>query len=1030
MSITSQKTSKAFALAAITLALLTSFGGGVAAQEEECPYESFLDALGDGIFDETSIFRTAVELSGFKDKLPSPNGPISLTLLIPNNKAFFSMFFTNGLFIPIISKVGDALPATMLYNALVGSISPDQLKSYNVGSPGNGATTYGLLGGAAVGDTSLDYWAEQDGNGDWIYRFKTRINAGEARSHFGKAIQVCKSWIYITDHVLVPAVTERLKNVEPIAIPENLPWENSTPTPAPIETITVASPPPAVPPPPACVLPTPIAPPCDTTLADAAKAAGLTVLATALSQPAIASQLPDPSLPGTFLAPVDAAFTDLLTTFNISIADALGLGPQLAGVILYHIHPSEALTIEQLRGRTSLDTTLGLRLNEAAKYVVSVDATSPDATMVAGLRAGNVAMVQQELKVCAASILVIDAVLLPAETLEALPNPGIAPTATAPPPPEFTTPAPVACDTTLAQAASANGLSILATALARPEISSQMPDPSTPATFLAPVDAAFLTLLTTLNISITEALGLGNKLAGVILYHVHPTEALTIEQLRGRTSLDTVLGAKLNDAATYVISVDATAPGVTKLSGLRAGNVALVTKELQVCAATVLVIDQVLLPAENVEGLPDPGPAPPTTTTASIQSTAFATVKAEPAPPSGGGILEAGVAIGVGQLVDCTIQLTAVGSSLTASTDEYGKFSFPGIPTCALADAELTLLAGAEQLGSCFDAATGLTPPFAITTLLADVFRRFNGGEAIDPTIPVPVILSPLTDAFSNFQPGNSSSPDKSTQEFQDFATDATKVLASLLGLNADSVKALDGFVESLFSINGSSVSTQAVLINSQTLIAEVIGGDLLSSLLGVDLDAAIKALGQVLGDDPKGLLNLGDAGVVQGVFEATASLLSGGGDSPLGGLLGKPANRKLMQPLVDNTALFAAVAEPTAALNTLIDGSTGSAAMDMASMASRCARVAQTSVAPGAASLGAGDITVEQFQQSFSSDSVTKAVSVESTPLSAAPPPESSPVTVITPQTTPPPPAPSAATSAVGTPVIGAVVLAGAMLF
>lgn len=150
------------------------------------------------------------------------------------------------------------------------------------------------------------------------------------------------------------------------------------------------------------------------------------------------------------------------------------------------------------------------------------------------------------------------------------------------PTPEPSTPAPPPCDKTFAQVAGeTSGLGLLSTVLAQDAYASALPDPAYPYTLFAPTDAAFFDLLSTFSecccclagnshasaacmpasaaaaaapskltwfarcgssldydillplpadLSITDALALGDKLNAVLLYHVVPG-ALTPDQL-------------------------------------------------------------------------------------------------------------------------------------------------------------------------------------------------------------------------------------------------------------------------------------------------------------------------------------------------------------------------------------------------------------------------------------------------------------------------------------------------------------------
>lgn len=389
-----------------------------------------------------------------QDKLPSPNSSLKLTLLVPSNKAFLSLMWHNGLFLPIISKIGTALPATVLYNVIPLPISPAQMGNASEAAPGSTPSAYGLLAGTPA---DLSYFQT-----DGVSHFKAGLNDGMAEAD-GEPINVCGNYIYITDEVLVPAASEKLSDVQGVNIPDNLlgggggnsssspdaSAPSAAPTPAdaatcvippqptgPMPTAPVVKPVPAptplAPTPAPVPAPVPVTTPlpvngCNTTFVEAAKANGLNILATALNLPQIADSLPNPGTPNTLLAPGDAAFFNVLSTLNISLNDAMALGDRLAGVLLYHVHPGEAFSLEDLRSRDNFTTALGERLGDEATYVISVDASSPSATVLRAIKPGNLASVGRELQVCATKVFVIDQVLLPAENLDSLPDPGSAP---------------------------------------------------------------------------------------------------------------------------------------------------------------------------------------------------------------------------------------------------------------------------------------------------------------------------------------------------------------------------------------------------------------------------------------------------------------------------------------------------------------------------------------------------------------------------------------------------------------------------
>ena len=149
--------------------------------------------------------------------------------------------------------------------------------------------------------------------------------------------KVCNSYLYVVDEVLQPA--EHLDDVKKVAVPDlgaifgGGGSASASPSPSPVPSPVPASPAPdkgpaaAVPAPTDVPAPTVASPspspspspalkPCDTTLAAAASASGLSILSTVLGQEAIARLLPDPAGAYTLFAPSDAAFFSLLSTFS------------------------------------------------------------------------------------------------------------------------------------------------------------------------------------------------------------------------------------------------------------------------------------------------------------------------------------------------------------------------------------------------------------------------------------------------------------------------------------------------------------------------------------------------------------------------------------------------------------------------------------------------------------------------------------------------------------------------------------------
>lgn len=399
-----------------------------------------------------SIIETSIGLccsgraASSQDKLPSPGGDISITLLVPTNGAWLKLLWDNGFFIPSINKIGDVLPATVLYNTMFGAISPDQVTGFSEEAPGSSPSIYGILSGN--NGFNINYWSSfKDQKTAYYFASQDSLNDHVAETF--RSVQVCNSWIYFTNKVLIPSASGKIKDVEIIEIPENLPWESSSVEQAPVEAPAPESLQVQPDPDPEssiedkeCQIPDPSIissntfddntlvednknSECNTTFAEAARNANLGILATAISQESIKSSLPDPSSPNTLFAPDDNAFISMLSDLGLSITDALSLGSKLTGVILYHIHPGEALSMEELRERQSLSTSLGEQINNQDKVSVQVLSDEASGISLAGLKPGNEAKIISNIQVCGTSVYVIDKVLVPAATVDELPDPGV-----------------------------------------------------------------------------------------------------------------------------------------------------------------------------------------------------------------------------------------------------------------------------------------------------------------------------------------------------------------------------------------------------------------------------------------------------------------------------------------------------------------------------------------------------------------------------------------------------------------------------
>lgn len=85
---------------------------------------TFLDAIGGG---DTLLFRKGLELAGYADKLPSPE--IGVTILVPNNKAWWDFLWKNGFLLDQLSSVGDKLLSVMTFHIIPSAVTPEMLSS-------------------------------------------------------------------------------------------------------------------------------------------------------------------------------------------------------------------------------------------------------------------------------------------------------------------------------------------------------------------------------------------------------------------------------------------------------------------------------------------------------------------------------------------------------------------------------------------------------------------------------------------------------------------------------------------------------------------------------------------------------------------------------------------------------------------------------------------------------------------------------------------------------------------------------------
>jgi len=343
------------------------------------------------------------------------------------------------LFLPSITSLGDDLTATVLGNTMLGSVSPDTIEQYTAENRGSSPSIYGLLAGKP--EYAVQYWAEEKDDGRTAYYFGS--TSGEVAETY-RPVQVCKSWMYLTNRVLVPASSGKVSDVEQVSLPDVLPWSTTPSSPSSPSSPVAPSPDPVmvqnatdcvIPSPGAAITsaPSPAATQltplvevasssskeCDTTFDEAAGDAGLTLLSLVASN--VKDALPDPANKNTLFAPTDAAFTGMLGDLGLTIPDALTLGDKLTSVLLYHVHPGEGLSTDELNQRESLVTELDVRLNDVEPYDIGILQGAAGAPPTLVSKRGDVAIITNTITVCDTTVHVIDKVLLPAGTVDDLP---------------------------------------------------------------------------------------------------------------------------------------------------------------------------------------------------------------------------------------------------------------------------------------------------------------------------------------------------------------------------------------------------------------------------------------------------------------------------------------------------------------------------------------------------------------------------------------------------------------------------------
>ena len=93
---------------------------------------------------------------------------------MPTNGGWLRLFGGNLLFIPSIASFGDDLPATVLYNTILGAVTPEQVEQHTSETKGSAPSIYGLLSGKP--GYEIQYWAEVKPDGRTAYYFGSAVN--------------------------------------------------------------------------------------------------------------------------------------------------------------------------------------------------------------------------------------------------------------------------------------------------------------------------------------------------------------------------------------------------------------------------------------------------------------------------------------------------------------------------------------------------------------------------------------------------------------------------------------------------------------------------------------------------------------------------------------------------------------------------------------------------------------------------------------------------------------------------------------
>jgi hypothetical protein len=397
----------------------------------------------------------------------------------------------------------------------------------------------------------------------------------------------------------------------------------------------------------------------------------------------------------------------------------------------------------------------------------------------------------------------------------------------------------IRCDKTWIDVAKENNLSLLSTVLGQGDVATLLPPPGSDYAILAPVDAAFFTLLSQLGISISDALGLKSKLAGLLLYHALPGRQINLAE-ETRTEVPTALGQATNDEAGYTVNLEKGEDSSSSsssmhpiLRGMFPDNIAKISKEIEVCGSKMYIIDAVLVPGTSVDDLPE------ITSFNAPGSGGGNTADAVPSPsPSsleeghgnGGGVfgkilkIEA-TSVG-GRYTNCTALAlksspTPTPATATSTDIDGSKYMFAGVGVtdeqgssiidcrlvrwwefndCGAAERVYLIISGdsdsdnstsSTSSSTCVDSWSGLPLPFTMLSVRAPVVVGTDTDTDTDTdndtSAVVPVILSPVVTLASVVSRRSNNNADVDSNDDDENTTISSgEMLASMMGMTVE----------------------------------------------------------------------------------------------------------------------------------------------------------------------------------------------------------------------------------------------------